>query len=226
MEFSLSDVLHVVGQAVLIPCMTILCVLLLVAVWQTGDLLVELFTERRKMRGDVPALLERIHEGGADEIASVIQNSYLLSRFKRVILRLVEAGDLPKASLTALAQRLLATEEDDYARHTLAVDIGAKVGPMFGLLGTLIPLGPGIIALGSGDTATLAQSMGIAFDTTIAGLISAAVCSVISMIRKRWYNDYMVTMESIMECVLEEVSQCSEAQDWERPAACVGAGRR
>lgn len=35
----------------------------------------------------------------------------------------------------------------------------AKLGPMFGLLGTLIPLGPGIVALGRSDTAALSQSM-------------------------------------------------------------------
>lgn len=51
----------------------------------------------------------------------------------------------------------------------------AKLGPMFGLLGTLIPLGPGIVALGQGDTVTLSESMNVAFDTTIAGVISAAV---------------------------------------------------
>lgn len=56
----------------------------------------------------------------------------------------------------------------------------AKLGPMFGLLGTLIPLGPGIVALGQGDTVTLSESMNVAFDTTIAGVISAAVASVIS----------------------------------------------
>lgn len=39
---------------------------------------------------------------------------------------------------------------------------------MLGLLGTLIPLGPGIIALGQGDTQTLSTSLLTAFDTTIA----------------------------------------------------------
>ena len=82
----------------------------------------------------------------------------------------------------------------------------AKLGPMFGLMGTLIPLGPGIVALGQGDTASLAASLGLAFDTTIAGLISAAVCVVISHIRRKWYEDYMVSMESIMDCILEEVA--------------------
>ena len=36
--------------------------------------------------------------------------------------------------------------------------------------------------------------------------ISAAVASVISHIRKRWYNDDMVSLETLMEAVLEEVT--------------------
>ena len=75
---------------------------------------------------------------------------------------------------------------------------------MFGLMGTLIPLGPGLIALGQGDTKTLSSSLLIAFDTTVAGLISAAVSYIISSVRNRWYEEYMVNLETVMECILEE----------------------
>ena len=74
---------------------------------------------------------------------------------------------------------------------------------MFGLLGTLIPLGPGLIALGQGDTKTLSESLLIAFDTTVAGLVSGAVAFVITAIRNRWYEKYMVGLETIMECILD-----------------------
>ena len=75
---------------------------------------------------------------------------------------------------------------------------------MFGLMGTLIPLGPGLIALGQGDTKTLSSSLLIAIDTTVAGLISAAVSYIISSVRNRWYEEYMVNLETVMECILEE----------------------
>jgi biopolymer transport protein ExbB/TolQ len=79
----------------------------------------------------------------------------------------------------------------------------ARLGPMFGLLGTLIPLGPGIIALGRGDTYTLSQSLLTAFDTTVAGLISAAVAFVISGVRKRLYSKHLAMLEHEMENVLD-----------------------
>jgi biopolymer transport protein ExbB/TolQ len=102
----------------------------------------------------------------------------------------------------ALAVRLVQAERARYENITRVSDLLAKLGPMFGLLGTLIPLGPGIIALGRGDTYTLSLSLLTAFDTTIAGLIAAAAF-VISAVRKKWYSGYMQSLEMVMTCVLE-----------------------
>ena len=186
---SLSEILHTIAQALMIPCLIILIILMAGAVWQIGDIVVEYIAERRKHKCDVPQLLRDVHAAGADGLAELIENSGLLRRQKKALLELAESRNLPKDTLTALAERLLATEEARNARTTSVTDMIAKLGPMFGLLGTLIPLGPGIVALGQGDTVTLSESMNVAFDTTIAGVISAAVASVISHIRKRWYND-------------------------------------
>jgi len=81
-------------------------------------------------------------------------------------------------------------------------DLVARIAPMFGLMGTLIPLGPGLIALGQGDTKTLSDSLMIAFDTTIAGLVSGAVSYFISGVRKGWYEQYMSWTQTIMETIL------------------------
>ena len=77
-------------------------------------------------------------------------------------------------------------ERSHYEKILKVSDIIARIAPMFGLLGTLIPLGPGIIALGQGDTYTLSTSLLTAFDTTVAGLISAAAAFIISAVRRSW----------------------------------------
>lgn len=82
---------------------------------------------------------------------------------------------------------------------------------MLGLMGTLIPLGPGIIALGQGDTYTLSTSLLMAFDTTVAGLACAAAALIISTIRKRWYRNYMSMLETLMECTLEAENKAQAA---------------
>lgn len=209
MNFSLGEVLHMVGQAIRTPCLIVLLFLIVLAVWQVGELIVEYLTERRKLKADVPTLLQEISQNEA-RLDKLIDESGLLKRQKAVLHTLEQARGMSRVSMTALAQRLLATEEARYGKTTSVTDMGARLGPMFGLLGTLIPLGPGIVALGKGDTATLAQSIGLAFDTTIAGLISAAVFLLVSNIRKRWYDDDMVSLETLMDCIVEEVSTDAE----------------
>ncbi|MDD4378174.1 MAG: MotA/TolQ/ExbB proton channel family protein [Eubacteriales bacterium] len=206
MRAILSTVMHTIGQTVMIPCLIILILLIIVALWQVGDILVETITERKKMKEDVPQLLKDIHNSSNDEIRVIIEKSMLLTRQKIAIYELIDSSDMSRPSLEALAERLLATEQEKYEKAVEITDLVAKLGPMFGLLGTLIPLGPGIIALGQGDTKTLSESIGVAFDTTIAGMLAASIALVISSIRKRWYNGYMVSLESIMECILEEVA--------------------
>jgi biopolymer transport protein ExbB/TolQ len=223
MEFSLSEILHVIGQGILVPCLIVLLLLIVTSVWQLGDLLMELFTERRKTRVDVPALIKEIYEGGPARLQEVIEATRLVRRQKEALYMLIDSREMPRTSLIAMAQRLLATEEDKYERTTAVTDLVAKLGPMFGLLGTLIPLGPGIVALGEGDTATLSASLAVAFDTAIAGVSSAAVSYVISNIRKRWYDDYLTNFEVLMECVLEEVASDDQKQRLERQAEVTAA---
>lgn len=73
-------------------------------------------------------------------------------------------------------------------KTTNKTDIITRLGPILGLLGTLIPLGPGLAALGSGDIMVLAESLTIAFYTTVTGLACGAVTFLVSKFRKQWYE--------------------------------------
>jgi biopolymer transport protein ExbB/TolQ len=110
-----------------------------------------------------------------------------------------EVSAIDKDGRETIAFRLVRTERVRCEGIVKLSDTIVKLGPMFGLLGTLIPLGPGIIALGRGDTFTLSQSLLTAFDTTVAGLISAAVAFAISGVRKKWYTKHVMSLEAQME---------------------------
>ena len=71
-------------------------------------------------------------------------------------------------------------------------------------MGTLIPLGPGIVALGQGDVNGLSQSMELAFDATICGLVCAIVALIVSKVRSGWYDEYVRTLESLVGCVVDK----------------------
>ncbi|MDD4237295.1 MAG: MotA/TolQ/ExbB proton channel family protein [Desulfotomaculaceae bacterium] len=199
----LRDTMHTISSGLLIPTIVILLSLLAVSVIELGSLLVESFTERRKLKVNVPELVEAFQGKDAGEIMVELEKSNLLRRQKAALGELSKHANLPAASLQALARRLLAGEELYYERITARTDLIARLGPMLGLMATLIPLGPGLIALGQGDTKTLAESLLTAFDATVSGLAAAGVAFAISRLRKSWYEDYLSAMESLMESLLE-----------------------
>ena len=75
----------------------------------------------------------------------------------------------------------------------------ARLGPMFGLMGTLIPMGPALLALTKGDIDTLAGSLIIAFGTTVIGLLIGSVSYLITVARTRWYRQDMNDIHYICE---------------------------
>jgi hypothetical protein len=80
-------------------------------------------------------------------------------------------------------------------RRIERADLLARIGPMLGLMGTLIPLGPGIAALGRGEVQALAASVSVAFDTTVLGLLAGVIGFALGRLRRRWYDQLLDRME-------------------------------
>lgn len=74
-------------------------------------------------------------------------------------------------------------------------DMIARMGPMMGLMGTLIPLGPGLAALGRGELDVLAQAVTVAFNTTVLGLLAGIIGFLLGRLRRRWYDAAMGQLE-------------------------------
>ena len=82
------------------------------------------------------------------------------------------------------------------ARHRLErADLLARIPPMLGLMATIIPLGPGLAALGKGDPAQLASAVTVAFDATVLGLVAGIGGLVIGKLRRRWYEETLEAMQ-------------------------------
>ena len=78
-------------------------------------------------------------------------------------------------------------------------DLIARVGPMLGLMGTLIPLGPGLAALGEGNVQILSVAMRVAFDTTVLGLLAGVLGFALARLRRRWYDDLLDDMDAAVK---------------------------
>jgi hypothetical protein len=73
-------------------------------------------------------------------------------------------------------------------RRIERADFLTRLAPMLGLMGTLIPLGPGLAALGDGELRILTTAMTVAFDTTVIGLLAGMIGFVLGRLRRRWYD--------------------------------------
>ena len=74
-----------------------------------------------------------------------------------------------------------------------------RIGPMLGLMGTLIPLSPALQALAQGDTQELADNLRIAFSVTVLGLLIGGLAFAVSIIRDRIYSQDVSDLEYLLE---------------------------
>lgn len=95
------------------------------------------------------------------------------------------ARDAEPGEVEALAQR-----------RVVRADAIARVGPMLGLMGTLIPLGPGLAGLGQGDLQTLASAVITAFDTTVVGLLIGILGYLVGRVRRGCYERLLDELEA------------------------------
>ena len=192
--FRIHDILRAVSGALEVPVIVLLVLFLLAAAALVGWLISESCTERRHLKLTLPALMETLRTAPDREAA--VEESGLLRRQKDALLELLRHPDFTDATREALAIELLEREQDRYDSIVKLSELLARLAPMLGLLGTLIPLG-------QGDTYTLSTSLLTAFDTTIAGLVAAALAIVVSAIRRRWYREYGSVLEALCTEVLE-----------------------
>jgi biopolymer transport protein ExbB/TolQ len=72
-----------------------------------------------------------------------------------------------------------------------------RVAPMLGLMGTLIPLGPALTGLASGNVAVLSSNLVVAFTATVLGVLIGCCSFSMALVRKHWYQHDMGELEYI-----------------------------
>ena len=123
----------------------------------------------------------------------------------------VEAGKLPQSNFTDFLRNIVEAPNKAYSNRLLAdyevradAELGkykllTKFGPILGLMGTLIPMGPALAGLATGDVASMAYNMQIAFATTVVGLFVGAIGYVLLQIKQRWFVAELADLEFIAD---------------------------
>lgn len=186
--------------------MVVLAIFFIYALINLGILLSEYY-RRRKLNYDVkkiiPQLLDAKNRKNSDEISRIINEGQLPLSHKEVLKTLAESSNQSPEFRESLALKMVEDEGIYAAKRLERTDIIAKISPAVGLMGTLIPLGPGLTALGEGDIQSLANHLLTAFDAAVLGMAAAAIAFTISKIRRRWYEEEISNLETLADTILE-----------------------
>ena len=134
----------------------------------------------------------------------------------------VEAGKLPQSNFTGFLCNIVEAPSKAYSNRLLAdsevradAELGkykllTKFGPILGLMGTLIPMGPALAGLATGDVASMAYNMQIAFATTVVGLFVGAIGYVLLQIKQRWFVAELADLEFIADLKEQNTSNTTD----------------
>ena len=152
--------------------------------------------------GEVERNIRRIRHGEAVEQSLASEH---LAIFCTELGELVSQHENSNGNepITTRIERLLQVREREATNALEKTRVLMRIGPMLGLMGTLIPLGPALVALSVGNIAELSSNLVVAFSSTVVGLLIGAVAMVINAADKRWYKQDLSDMEYTAERLAE-----------------------
>jgi biopolymer transport protein ExbB/TolQ len=193
-------VIYPVATVLFYPVLLLLAYAMFYNVFELGVFTVEMFRRDRKRssaRIESAATLARLNLQANQTALAVkdlgeISRNWLVVRFIRM---LGDGSNMTSAHLikTLGDTEMLATKRIDRTR------VWIRLGPIIGLITTLIPISPALVALAKGDMQVLSANLVIAFSTTVIALFVSGVAFVISMFRERAYIQDVGDIEYALE---------------------------
>ena len=195
----ISDILYWISTGLLVPVIVLLIILFFRAILLAGSFYGQ-YLSIRKTETLLRNELSKLTPDTVEELSSKLpENSRsLVITYMRQVL---DTRDTPAQVQRLLANFEIAADKDLAISKTLT-----KLGPILGLMGTLIPMGPALAGLASGDIASMAYNMQIAFATTVVGLVAGAVGFLTQQVKQRWYLQDMTNLEFISELLNDKRS--------------------
>ena len=185
----ISDILYWISTGLLVPVIVLLILFFGRSLLLIGNFFGQYLSVRR-----TSALLGKEMDGlNRDNVATLPERLPARNPSSVVVClrRLVDADN------AAARQHLLATFEIEADKDLSVPKTLGKMGPMLGLMGTLIPMGPALVGLSTGDIASMAYNMQVAFATTVVGLFSATIGFITQQVKRRWYLQDMSHLEYV-----------------------------
>ncbi|MDE7150444.1 MAG: MotA/TolQ/ExbB proton channel family protein [Bacteroidales bacterium] len=187
----ITAVLYWISTGLMVPVIVFLLYFFVNALWQIGRFY-GLYIQRKRLHRQLNVSLDEMPLAEwLSRTAALPETGSVLCRY--IGLLQAAAGD------AALQEKRLGDYEIEADRELGKSRLLVKIGPILGLMGTLIPMGPALLGLATGDVASMASNMQVAFATTVVGLIIGAVGFITLQVRQRWVADELNLLEYVAE---------------------------
>jgi len=191
-----QSIIQVVATLLLYPVLFAEVAALLWVFYQIGAYTLEAWQRRKARKGlDIEVLCNDL-SAAPDAVAA----AGLLGTLAYSPITAPAITELATQGLTRLRAVKVLTDAEQYAARRLdKTRIFVRIGPILGLMGTLIPISPALVALAKGDIDTLSANLIVAFSTTVVGLLIGSVAYLISLGRERNYTQDLTDLEYVLE---------------------------
>ena len=194
---TISDIMFWISTGLLVPVIVLLILLFFRSLLLVGSFFGQ-YVSIRKTDKLIREQMETLHVNNVDHFAEKLpekSNSLVVMFMKRI---------LAEQQNKAQVQRLLANFEIAADKDLAISKTLTKLGPILGLMGTLIPMGPALVGLSTRDIASMAYNMQVAFATTVIGLVAGAIGFLTQQVKQRWYLQDMTNLECLVEVLNEK----------------------
>lgn len=191
----ISDILFIISKGLMLPVILALLALLVQAI----VMLAGLYSRRSERIGFEKWLKQAEADGFKyDEML----NDEKLTR-SRLIYAKTLSDILKNRDSKGYRERAIADYEVEVSKVLGKDKVLLKLGPMLGLMGTLIPMGPALAGLAAGNIDAMAVNMQMAFATTVIGLTVAVVGVLMLLMDQRYYARTLNNLEYINSLISE-----------------------
>lgn len=194
---TISQVLFWVANSLLIPDIILLLLLFIRSLLLIGGVYNQYMTKRKNDK-QLNVLIKELTPEMTDGLKAALpaKDNSLYIRYLRDLLT------TPPSE--AYSDYLITNFENDAEKDVILSRLLSKMGPVLGLIGTLIAMSPALVGLSTGDIAGMAYNMQVVFATTVVGLVVSAVGLVTLQFKQRWYAKDVNNLDYVSRKLMEK----------------------
>jgi biopolymer transport protein ExbB/TolQ len=193
----ISKMLFWVSNSLLIPDIILLLALFIRSLLLIGSFYNQ-YIIKRKNDKLLNAKIKSLNTSNINELKELLptKDNSLLIKYMRDL--------LTNKPSEAYSDFIISNFENEAEKDISLSKILSKMGPILGLVGTLIAMSPALVGLSIGDISGMAYNMQIVFATTVVGLVISSVGLVTLQFKQRWYAKDINNLDYVSRILTEE----------------------